>query len=145
MVGRKMIAVLFGVAAMFWVIGLVIFSPFQSSSTNDKYLIPEGFEGDIQVNYNVQGAPALEKEGKYDIIPIREDGTYDTSKPEMEYGMVTDQYFYVDSEGRRTPIDVRCIYVGGNGSSEVGSTIIHHTYLKVTRTKCSDDYRAWGS
>lgn len=144
MIGRKGIALMFGGAVFLWVIGLNFFPPFSTSSTNDIYLIPEGYEGDIRVNYNVQGAPVLEKEGKFDLIPIRDDGTYDTSKPEMEYGLVTDRYYYVNSHGRRTPIDERCVHVGGNGSSEMGSTVIHHTYLKITRTRCSDEFQAWG-
>ncbi|SFF04977.1 hypothetical protein SAMN04487969_11294 [Paenibacillus algorifonticola] len=141
---KKMVAVLIGIAAVLWFITSLFFT--RTSSTNDIYLIPEGFEGDIRVNYNVQGAPALEKDGKYDVIPIRVDGTYDTSKPDMEYGLVTDQYFYVshDHDGRRTPIDERCVHVRGNGSSEIGSSITRHNDLTITLTKCSEDFRAWG-
>ncbi|MFC6232625.1 DUF6843 domain-containing protein [Paenibacillus allorhizosphaerae] len=127
------------------VLALVVYlGVTDSSSTDDIYLIPEGYEGDIQVNYNVAGAPGLAKEGKYDVIPIRADGTFDTSKPDMEYGLVTDQYFYVSQDGRRTPIDKSCVNVRGNGASETGSTVIRHNYLKITKTKCGDDFRAWG-
>ncbi|MFB6365695.1 hypothetical protein ACFCP7_16795 [Paenibacillus elgii] len=137
------IIAVFGVIVVFLVI--VALWSIKTSSTNNIYLIPDGFEGDIQVNYNVSGAPGLEKEGKYDVIPIRFDGTYDTSKPDMEYGIVTDQYFYVSHDGMRT-LDKSCVYVGGNGSSETGSSssIIKHNYLKITRTKCGEEFRAWG-
>ncbi|WP_248926692.1 DUF6843 domain-containing protein [Paenibacillus hamazuiensis] len=137
----------FGIAAAAFIIAgyCIVFWPYKTSVTNDIYLIPEGFEGDIQVNYNVAGAPGLAKEGKYDVIPIRADGTYDTSKPDMEYGIVTDQYFYISRDGQRTPIDRSCVHVGGNGESSTGLTSIKHNYLKITRTKCGDDFRAWGN
>ncbi|QHW29373.1 hypothetical protein GZH47_00035 [Paenibacillus rhizovicinus] len=109
--GVNIITILLGVITVFGIIAIAGLGFTKSSSTNDIYLIPEGFEGDIQVNYNVQGAPALEKEGKYDVIPIGIDGTYNTSNPDMEYGLVTDQYFYVSHEGKRTPIDTLCVNV----------------------------------
>ena len=58
---KKMIALLIGAVAVLLFITSLFFT--KTTSTNDIYLIPAGFEGDIQVNYNVQGAPALEKEG----------------------------------------------------------------------------------
>ncbi|MFE5317695.1 DUF6843 domain-containing protein [Paenibacillus sp. NPDC056579] len=127
-------------------VGLIVVGimSVNTSATNDIYLIPEGFEGKIQVTYNVQGAPLLAKEGKYDVIPIRSDGTYDTSKPDMEYGTVTDQYYYVTADGRRTAIDTSCVYVGGNGATESGGVTIRYNYLKITRTKCGEHFRAWG-
>ncbi|WP_339324711.1 hypothetical protein [Paenibacillus sp. FSL W8-0194] len=125
-------------------LGITVASLTKTTTTDDLFLIPEGFEGNIQVNYNVAGAPRLEKEGKYDVIPIRADGTYDTSNPDMDYGTVTDQYYYVGQDGKRTPIPENCIHVKGNGASEIGSNITRHQYLKVTRTTCSENFRVWG-
>lgn len=137
--------IIFTIIAVAVVLGIAsIFLP-KSSLTNDIFLIPEGYEGDIQVNYNVAGAPKLEKEGKFDVIPLRTDGTYDTSTPDMEYGLVTDQYYDVDQDGRRTPIDHSCIHLKGTGTSEVGSIITRHQYLTVTRTKCGEPFQSWGS
>ncbi|WP_053376441.1 DUF6843 domain-containing protein [Paenibacillus sp. FJAT-27812] len=135
-VGLIGVLALIAVIAGFWLT--------RTSSTDDIYLIPEGFEGNIQVNYNVKGAPMLVKEGKFDVIPINADGTFDTSKPDMEYGLVTDQYYYVSQDGRRTPIDTLCVYGKGNGSSEIGSIITRHTYLQITKTKCSEEFSVWG-
>jgi len=137
--------IMFSIIAVAVVLGIAIVFLPKSSSTNDIFLIPEGYEGDIQVNYNVAGAAKLEKEGKFDVIPLRADGIYDTSTPDMDYGLVKDQYYYVDQDGRRTPIDHSCIHVKGNGTSEVGSIITRHQYLKVTRTKCGEQFQSWGS
>ncbi|ACT01730.1 DUF6843 domain-containing protein [Paenibacillus sp. JDR-2] len=138
---RNVITALFGLVAVLWTLGFIVIHPYSTSATNDIYLIPEGYEGDIRVNYNVQGAPALLKEGEYDVIPVGEDGIYNTSKAEMEYGIVTDLYFYVNAAGDCTPVDKLCVCVKGNGSSEIGS---RHTDLSITRTKCGEDYMVWG-
>lgn len=132
-------------AVLFPVVGFaLLFGSGQTSSTNDIYLIPEGYEGPIQINYNIRGAPPLVKEGKFDVIPVQADGTYSTSKPDMEYGTVTDQYYYVSADGTRTPIDSKCVHVAGNGSYGTGDEIVRHNQLKITRTRCGDDFAAWG-
>lgn len=77
--------------------------------TYDLYLIPEGYEGDITVIYNVKDAPKLEKEGEFDIIPVPTNGRYETSNPMYDYGEVIDQYYYVDQKGNRTRL-IRYVY-----------------------------------
>jgi hypothetical protein len=139
---KKIIARVVVIVAVLWFLGSIFFT--RTDSTNDIYLIPVGYQGGIRVNYNVQGAPALEKEGKYDVIPIRDDGTYDTSKSDMEYGLVTDQYYYVREDGRRTLIDEYCIHGVGNGEDGIGSNVIIHNDLEITQTKCSEDYMVFG-
>ncbi|MGO4110862.1 DUF6843 domain-containing protein [Paenibacillus sp. YAF4_2] len=139
---KKIIAGVVVIVAVLWFMGSLFFT--RLDSTNDIYLIPAGYEGEIRVNYNVPGAPALEKEGKYDVIPIRNDGTYDTSKPDMEYGLVTDQYYYISEDGRRTTIDEYCIHGIGNGEAGIDSNVIIHIDLEITRTKCSEDYMVFG-
>ncbi|WP_336773404.1 hypothetical protein [Paenibacillus sp. MMO-58] len=48
---KNIITALFGLVAMLWTIGFIVIHPYSTSSTNDIYLIPEGHEGDIRVNY----------------------------------------------------------------------------------------------
>ena len=140
MVRRSAIS-LFAAGAAVSFIGIVIllltYKP--PSSTNDLFLIPAGFEGTVRVTYNVPGAPELRKEGRYDIIPVRPDGTFETSTPDMEYGMVTNQYFYVDEAGRRTPIDEKCVAAPSNGASEVGGKVTRHVTFDIKQTGCSED------
>lgn len=119
-------------------------SPY-NRGTYDLYLIPEGYEGEIRVIYNVAGAPALQREGKYDIIPVSRSGTYETSTPMFDYGEVIDQYYYVDGSGNRTEIDPSCVHVAGTGGSDVDGVQTHFTTIEVTRTSCGKDFRLHGS
>ncbi|XEC92474.1 hypothetical protein AB6A23_13760 [Paenibacillus tarimensis] len=108
--------------------------------TYDLYLIPENLEGVIRVVYNVEGAPPLEREGEYDVIPVGEDGMYHTSNPMFDYGTVIDQYYYVDNEGNRTEIDRSCVNIRGTGGSVVNGIETRHTEIEVTHSKCGEDF-----
>lgn len=113
--------------------------------TYDLYLIPDNYEGTIRVIYNVEGAPPLERDGKYDIIPVGKDGKYSTSNPMFDYGAVIDQYYYVDEAGNRKGIDRFCIHVRGTGGSSGNGTETYHTEIEITRSECGDDFMLHGS
>jgi len=119
-------------------------SPYQRG-TYDLYLIPQGYEGIIRVTYNVKEAPLLEREGKYDVIPVDSNGKYETSNPMYDYGEVIDQYFYVDEKGNRTAIDPTCVNIRGTGGTSVGEVETHHTEIEVTNSLCGEDFMLHGS
>jgi hypothetical protein len=81
---------------------LTLFIIDRSNETDDIYLIPEGYEGDVLVFYNINGAPKVKKENDYEGNEINEKGYYVTSTPDMDYGKVMDKYYYVDEKGNRT-------------------------------------------
>lgn len=109
------------------------------SETNAIYLIPEGYTGYAMAVYNVKGAPALTYEGDFAIHHINEDGYFATSLPDMQYGKVTDRYYYVDSAGNRTPIDPTCIHTFGTGGLTADKVDIHYTGIEVTDS-CSEEF-----
>ncbi|MDQ0061071.1 DUF6843 domain-containing protein [Paenibacillus harenae] len=113
--------------------------------TYDLYLIPEGYEGTIRVIYNVKNAPLLEREGKYDVIPVKGNGKYETSTPMYDYGEVIDRYYYVDEKGNRTELDPMCVSVLGTGGTDNAQGETHHTLIEVTHSKCGKDFGLWGS
>lgn len=113
--------------------------------TYDLYLIPENYEGIIRVTYNVKGAPPLQREGEYDVIPVGENGQYQTSTPMYDYGTVIDQYYYVDDKGNRKAVDPLCVNVRGTGGSQIGNEETHYTEIEVTRSACGDDFRLHGT
>lgn len=109
--------------------------------TYDLYLIPEGYEGDITITYNVKDAPKLEREGEYDVIPVHSNGRYKTSNPMYDYGEVIDQYYYVDQKGKRTIIDPLCVQVKGTGGSTSSDGVeTHFTKMEVTNSECGEDF-----
>lgn len=113
--------------------------------TYDLYLIPKGYEGTIRVIYNVKDAPLLQREEEYDVIPVDRSGKYETSTPMYDYGEVIDRYYYVDAQGKRTEIDPQCVNVRGTGGTDNGTVQTHYTEIEVTRSKCGNDFRLWGS
>ncbi|MEC0092105.1 DUF6843 domain-containing protein [Paenibacillus macquariensis] len=114
--------------------------------TYDLYLIPEDYEGVIQVIYNLKDSPQLQREGKYDVIPVDKSGLYRTSTPMYDYGTVIDQYYYMNDKGDRTKIDPLCVNVMGTGGSQSGQgEETHYTKIEVTRSVCGENFRSNGS
>lgn len=116
-----------------------------NDKTNDIYLIPEGYEGYVYAFYNVKGAPEIKEEGGYQIHDINEDGYFATSTPDMDYGRVTDKYYYVDKNGQRTEINEECIRGMGTGVSEndpdsPNKINIGYTGIEVVKKGCSQEF-----
>lgn len=114
-------------------------------ATNDIYLIPEGFEGYVYAFYNVKNAPKVKKEGDYEVHNINKDGYFVTSTPDMDYGTVTDKYFYVDTKGQRTKIDEECIRGIGTGGYEsdpdsADKIDIKYTGVEVKKSGCCQEF-----
>lgn len=125
-------------------ISLYIFIERKYNVTNDIYLIPEGYEGDVFVFYNVDGASPIETEDGFEVHTINEDGYFVTSTPNMEYGRVTDRYYYVDESGKRTPIDQECVSGFGTGGTESDGYSINFTGFRLSATQCSQDFMVNG-
>lgn len=116
----------------------------KSDETNDIYLIPEGYEGEVYVFYNIKGAPMVKTEDGYEVHVINEKGYFLTSEPDMDYGTITDKYYYVDDKGNRTPISNKCVSAFGMSGY---STFMDdqefdfiYTGFKLTKDHCSDEF-----
>ncbi|MFK2825133.1 hypothetical protein QYG89_05450 [Bacillus sp. B190/17] len=123
---------------------ITLFFIDKSNETDDIYLIPKGFAGDVYTFYNIKGAPMVETEDGYEVHVINEKGYFLTSKPDMDYGTVTDKYYYVDENSNRTPISNKCVSPFGTGgfSTSKGDEEIdfHYTGFKLIKDKCSDEF-----
>ncbi|MDV2886271.1 hypothetical protein RYX45_13865 [Alkalihalophilus pseudofirmus] len=122
-----------------------LYTNMTSNETNDVFLIPEGYEGDVLVFYNIAGAPKVETEEGYTIHEINDNGYFITSTPEMSYGSITDKYYYVDKEGNRTPISETCVGRFGIGGFETfdennNSISFSYTGFNLTKNLCSDEF-----
>lgn len=136
--------VLFSIIIAGSITSLTLFLSNKSNETDDIYLIPEGYEGDIFVFYNIKGAPMVEREEGYEVHAINDKGYFVTSEPEMDYGTVTDKYYYVDEKGNRTPISDKCISLFGTGGFNryIGDEEIDVTYtgFRLTKNQCSVEF-----
>ena len=74
---------------------------FGKDTTDTIYLIPEAYEGDLLVLYNVPGAELLPEEDGFRVVTFLQTDPV-TSTPNMKYGEVNDTYYTVNKEGKRT-------------------------------------------
>lgn len=65
-----------------------------------KYLVPMGYVGWLQVDFNVKGAPALPVEDGYYVIKIPDTGHLQTSTSDG-HGILGDYYFYYCGDTRK--------------------------------------------
>ncbi|WP_270180168.1 DUF6843 domain-containing protein [Alkalihalobacillus sp. CinArs1] len=116
----------------------------KASTNHDKtdtlHLIPEGFEGQLITVYNVEGAPKLKKEKGFTVIRYDKNGMFLTSTEEMEYGTVTDEFYYVDRKDKRTKIDENCTYLFPNGGITIKDRRLLYNAFYITETHCSEDF-----
>ncbi|WP_347548705.1 hypothetical protein ABFG93_14345 [Pseudalkalibacillus hwajinpoensis] len=115
-------------------------SAVNHDQTDMIHLVPEGFEGQLIVIYNVEGAPKLKKEKGFTLIPYEEDGMYLTSTEDMEYGAVTDTFYYVDQKDKRTPIEKHCTYLFPNGGISIEDRRLLYNAYYLTQSHCSESF-----
>jgi hypothetical protein len=71
----------------------------------ETYLIPQGFTGRVNVIFSRRdGAPNKYENGRR-VYEIPANGVLLTQFKD-EYGLVDHQYYYVDSNGKRTPLEI---------------------------------------
>ena len=120
---------------------------FGKDTTDTIYLIPEAYEGDLLVLYNVQELSCCQKKMGFVLLLFLQ--TPVTSTPNMKYGEVNDTYYTVNKEGKRTKLDESCIRVGSNGSTteNIGEENEHtfsYAKLEVTPSACSQSFSSYG-
>lgn len=78
----------------------------RSRPLNETFYVPEGFEGCVNIVYNIVGTPALEAEDHTIHYDLDEDGILLTSSPpdfgwegKASSGFYTATYYYVDGNG----------------------------------------------
>ncbi|RDU38716.1 hypothetical protein DRW41_03925 [Neobacillus piezotolerans] len=140
----KAFKVVFSILIAASITSLTVFFIDNKGETNDIYLIPQGFEGDVYAFYNIKGAPKVKTEDGYEVHVINEKGYFLTSKPDMDYGTVTDKYFYVDEKGNRTPISNKCVSLFGTGGFSTTSghekIDLRYTGFNLTKDRCSQEF-----
>ena len=103
--------------AIRWIAVLVTsFSLVSSAGCQEKqrrpnrYLIPAGYVGWVRINYKISDTPVLPIEDGFYLLRFQTDGTINTSTYGEE-GFASDEYYYIDSYGRRREI----VAAGDNG------------------------------
>lgn len=70
-----------------------------------RYYLPDGYMGDVQIQYGVPGAPPLPERDGYRVVVIPRDGVARTSS-RMQGGWARNEYYYGrEPNARRLPYD----------------------------------------
>ncbi|WP_046228178.1 DUF6843 domain-containing protein [Paenibacillus dauci] len=91
---------------------VIIVMIVMNSRRASVYLIPENYNGWIQIIYNQQSYPPIDTSLTKATFPIGSDGVLRTSTPEVSEGIAEDQYYWVNAQGERTPIDTQKLIHG---------------------------------
>ncbi|MCA1042414.1 hypothetical protein LCM00_23255 [Bacillus infantis] len=105
--------------------------------TNDLYLIPKGYVGQVTILHEFEYAPETVTEGVYDVFSVNNKGYAVTALPPSE-GLIEDLYYYVDEKGKREEIPKRCIESGGIGSTMGEGYEYSYTHFTVG---CNEDIK----
>ncbi|GEM_PF-2603073 len=119
-----------------FLISLVVCAALCACSSNQRpasvYLIPEGYEGWVQIAFGQKSEPEIPIEDSKAIFTLDKDGKLRTSTPEPSYGAASDEFYYVDEDGERTEIDpnqqIHFQTIGSkstaSGESRSGGTVV---------------------
>ncbi|WP_017811634.1 DUF6843 domain-containing protein [Paenibacillus shenyangensis] len=99
-------------AALSLITIIILTMIFTNSRRASVYLIPENYNGWVQIIYNQQSYPPIDTSLTKATFPIGSDGVLRTSTPEVSEGIAEDQYYWVDAQGERTPIDTQKLIHG---------------------------------
>ncbi len=86
-------------------------------SEPEIFLIPHNYRGKVNVIFNQLKGQEIIYEGDKRVYKIPEDGILLT-KAKPEYGFVKHEYYFVDSLGSRTPINI--LFDNHKNTNEIG-------------------------
>ncbi|ANF95793.1 DUF6843 domain-containing protein [Paenibacillus bovis] len=99
-------------AALSLITIIILSMIFTNSRRASVYLIPENYRGWVQIIYNQQSYPPIDISLTKATFRIGSDGVLRTSTPEVSEGIAEDQYYWIDAQGERTPIDTQKLIHG---------------------------------
>ncbi len=105
--------------------------------TNDLYLIPKGYVGQVTILHDYENAPEPETEGNYDVIRVNDRGYAVTALPQSE-GYIENLYYHVDENGNREEIPEGCISLGGAGAVQGEGNEYSYTHFSVACNEHGD-------
>jgi hypothetical protein len=108
-------------------------NPYENPDASIIHLVPNDFEGELLIVYNVKGQPKIKSDNGFIIIPYNEGGFYLTSTAKPPSGFVIDKYYYV-SNGQKTEIvdSNICVQQTNTGGFQLSEHTPHYdTYNSI--------------
>ncbi|WP_137791015.1 hypothetical protein [Bacillus sp. E(2018)] len=142
---RKIVNYIFVIGFAVFAVYLSFFlQEFLEKKTNEYYLIPAGYVGEVTVIYDIGDEPKADKVGNYNVIKINDKGYALTSLPEPE-GTINNKYFYVSNNGHKEKIAEKCIHIGSSGSTSNDDREFLYSSFTVIDSNCTDHFSTYGS
>ncbi len=83
----------------------------------EDYLIPYGYKGRVDIVFNQKDGAAVRYEGGRRVYQIPFDGILKTQFKD-EYGFIDHHYFYLDSTGKRIPLNIFQTHYNADSSTK---------------------------
>jgi len=106
------------------------------------YLIPKDYTGWVNIKYDKERGDKTTREGKYVVFKINKDGNCLTKSLLTHKGWATNQYYYVDDNGKRTKLHPgKRIHGATEGNQNKNYTEEHFFVGSAKEFSKSEDYR----
>lgn len=86
-------------------LSLLVLSSCSQTAEPETYLIPQGFTGRVNIIFKRKDGAPPKYENNRRVYEIPPNGILLTQFKD-EYGLVDHQYYYVDSNGKKTPLKI---------------------------------------
>lgn len=117
------------------------------NGVDQTYLLPNGFEGCVMINYDVEGAPPLKIEDNEIVYKVPESGIINTSSS-YDFGWTNEEHsgsfqlsaFYVGDDGKTLEeLPQKKIRFGGTESVQKEKQPMTHHYYQIFGSKEMED------
>ncbi len=96
---------------------LIISSCTEQRPEPEIYLIPHGYRGKVNIIFNQLKGQEIIYEGNKKVYKVPENGIL-LVKAKPKYGFIKHEYYFVDSLGNRTPINI--LFDNHKNTKEIG-------------------------
>lgn len=105
------------------------------------YLIPDGYTGWVKIHYNEAGTPQVTQTStssqEYKVSP---DGIVKTPEQHIHEGWATNNYYYINQEGKRTKLLPGKMVHGSSSGMELGGETTEYFYVGTSKQFEKDQY-----
>ncbi|MEX2460398.1 MAG: hypothetical protein WD469_03730 [Paenibacillaceae bacterium] len=96
----------------------------ENKRTPNIYLIPMGYVGWVKIEFGQRSFPTIEKRNGHYVFEFPLSGKLKISNEDPEYGWAEDEYFYIDSQGKKVKeLQPNVDFFGKNHESRNGLLI----------------------
>ena len=101
-------------------------SAFGCGRADERYLLPDGYTGWVEIDYEVSTAPTFPRENGFRLVEVPDTGRVETVESPNYGEMFIREYYYVGAASKRTPAPTT-----GGGFSQMGGNTGPRSYVLI--------------